>query len=50
MMIGNLSGTVTNIYKQIGNAVPVEFARNIGQSIIEALNEGEKVWEKASGN
>lgn len=31
------SGAIGNIYKQIGNAVPVELARNVGVSIMEAL-------------
>lgn len=35
------SGKMSNIYKQIGNAVPVGLAKNVGISIIEALNEGE---------
>ncbi len=30
-------GTTTNIYKQIGNAVPVNFAHKIGESIYTAL-------------
>lgn len=32
-------GKVNSIYKQIGNAVPVEFAYNIGKSIIKAMGE-----------
>ena len=34
------SGKMSNIYKQIGNAVPVGLAKNVGVSIINALNEG----------
>ncbi len=34
------SGKMSNIYKQIGNAVPVGLAKNVGISIFEALNEG----------
>lgn len=36
------AGKMNDIYKQIGNAVPVELARNIGVSIMEALNGGNK--------
>jgi DNA (cytosine-5)-methyltransferase 1 len=32
------SGSMSQQYKQIGNAVPVEFARAIGLSIIDLLN------------
>lgn len=32
---------MSNIYKQIGNAVPVELAKNVGKSIMKALNEGD---------
>jgi DNA (cytosine-5)-methyltransferase 1 len=32
------SGSVSNQYKQIGNAVPVNFAREIGYSIVKFLN------------
>lgn len=32
-------GTTTQIYKQIGNAVPVNFAKAIGKSIVKLLNE-----------
>ena len=32
------SGSVTSIYKQIGNAVPVNLAKYIGYSIIKTLN------------
>ena len=32
-------GTTTQIYKQIGNAVPVNFAMAIGKSIVKMLNE-----------
>lgn len=35
------AGSMNNIYKQIGNAVPVELARHIGESIMNALNGGE---------
>lgn len=31
-------GTITQIYKQIGNAVPVNFATAIGKSIVKMLN------------
>jgi len=34
-------GTTTNQYKQIGNAVPVNFAKEIGLSIIKALKGGQ---------
>lgn len=37
----NFAGNMSNIYKQIGNAVPVELAKNVGQSIMKALNEGD---------
>lgn len=33
------SGSISQQYKQIGNAVPVNLAKEIGQSIIEALND-----------
>lgn len=33
------SGKLTSIYKQIGNAVPVELAYHIGKSIMKALGE-----------
>lgn len=33
------SGSVSNQYKQIGNAVPVNFAREVGYSIIRFLNK-----------
>ncbi len=33
------SGTTTNQYKQIGNAVPVNLAKEIGYSVINFLNE-----------
>ncbi len=29
------SGSISNIYKQIGNAVPVEFGRIIGENILQ---------------
>ena len=32
-------GKINSVYKQIGNAVPVEFAYNIGKSIIKAIGE-----------
>lgn len=35
-------GTITQIYKQIGNAVPVNFAMVIGKSIVEMLNDLDK--------
>ncbi|QRN41545.1 MAG: DNA (cytosine-5-)-methyltransferase [Neisseriaceae bacterium] len=35
-------GTMTQIYKQIGNAVPVNFAIAIGKSIVKLLNDLEK--------
>jgi DNA (cytosine-5)-methyltransferase 1 len=31
------SGSMTSQYKQIGNAVPVELARQIGISLIDTL-------------
>lgn len=31
-------GSMTNIYKQIGNAVPVNLAKDIGLSLIDYLN------------
>lgn len=34
------AGSVGNIYKQIGNAVPVNLAKCVGESIMEALNGG----------
>ena len=34
------AGKMNDIYKQIGNAVPVELARNVGVSILDALNGG----------
>lgn len=40
-------GSISNQYKQIGNAVPVELAKKIGFSIIRTLNEMEgekKMW------
>ena len=33
------SGGIGEKYKQIGNAVPVELARNVGIKIVEAINE-----------
>lgn len=35
-------GSMTNIYKQIGNAVPVNLAKAIGLSIVDFLNKIEK--------
>lgn len=35
-------GTITQIYKQIGNAVPVNFAMVIGKSIVKMLNDLDK--------
>lgn len=35
------AGKMNDIYKQIGNAVPVELAKNVGESILTALNGGE---------
>jgi len=35
------SGSMTQQYKQIGNAVPVEFARAVGLSLIDLLNKAE---------
>ena len=34
------SGSMSSQYKQIGNAVPVEFARHIGMALIRALSGG----------
>lgn len=34
------AGKVNDVYKQIGNAVPVNLAKCVGESIIEALNGG----------
>jgi DNA (cytosine-5)-methyltransferase 1 len=31
-------GSISSIYKQIGNAVPVELAKHVGLSIINVLN------------
>lgn len=36
------AGKMSDIYKQIGNAVPVNLARCIGESIMKALNGGDK--------
>ena len=36
----NFSGKMSDIYKQIGNAVPVELAKEVGISIMNALNKG----------
>lgn len=35
----SFTGTLSNQYKQIGNAVPVELARRIGEQIIKALQK-----------
>ena len=35
-------GKMMSIYKQIGNAVPVNFAKELGKSIIDALKGVEK--------
>lgn len=37
----NFSGKMNDIYKQIGNAVPVNLAKCVGESIMNALNGGE---------
>ena len=37
----NFAGKINDIYKQIGNAVPVNLAKYVGIAIIEALNRGE---------
>ena len=34
------AGKMNDIYKQIGNAVPVELAKEVGISIMDALNKG----------
>ena len=31
---------MNDVYKQIGNAVPVNLAKEVGISIMEALNKG----------
>ena len=36
----NFSGKMNDIYKQIGNAVPVQLAKEVGLSIMNALNKG----------
>lgn len=36
----SFSGKMNDIYKQIGNAVPVELAKEVGISIMNALNKG----------
>ncbi|TGD33648.1 DNA cytosine methyltransferase, partial [Leuconostoc mesenteroides] len=36
------SGSVNQIYKQIGNAVAVNFAKEIGLSVIKSLNQIDK--------
>lgn len=37
----NFAGKMNDIYKQIGNAVPVNLAKCVGKSIMNALNGGE---------
>ncbi|MGD9474351.1 MAG: DNA (cytosine-5-)-methyltransferase [Eubacteriaceae bacterium] len=37
----DFSGSMSQQYKQIGNAVPVEFAKAVGLSIIDVLNRAE---------
>lgn len=37
-------GKMSDVYKQIGNAVPVELARNVGESIMKALGGNENVY------
>lgn len=37
----NFAGKMNDIYKQIGNAVPVNLAKCVGKSIMDALNGGE---------
>lgn len=39
----NFAGKMSDVYKQIGNAVPVELARNVGESIMKALGGNENV-------
>lgn len=39
----NFAGKMNDVYKQIGNAVPVELARNVGESIMKALGGNENV-------
>ena len=39
----NFVGKMSDVYKQIGNAVPVELARNVGESIMKALGGNENV-------
>ena len=39
------AGKMNDIYKQIGNAVPVELAKEVGNSIIKALNN-ENLYNK----
>lgn len=43
----DFKGSMSNQYKQIGNAVPVNLSTEVGQSIVEFLN---KVYEKYSLN
>ena len=35
----HFEGSISNVYKQIGNAVPVNLAKEIGTSIVKALKE-----------
>jgi len=39
----SFAGKMNDVYKQIGNAVPVELARNVGEAIIKALGGNENV-------
>lgn len=39
----NFAGKMNDVYKQIGNAVPVELAKNVGESIMKALGGNENV-------
>lgn len=39
-------GSVSQVYKQIGNAVPVELAKAIGLSIVDYLNKVEKKYNQ----
>lgn len=41
----SFEGTLSEQYRQIGNAVPVELARRIGESIKDALKEIEDTYE-----
>lgn len=46
----SFSGNTTNQYKQIGNAVPVNLAKEIGYSVIQFLNDYYSKKEKSSNN